>query len=389
MDFSSTMARTRKLVAAMEPSWRPSDLKRLEAVRKEQSSLAAAMSRDRRGERESLVDLVAKKREMLLAQMGLANSKDEVARLARTLEAREQSLAKAEETLEEDAVNFDVFLQATENAATAAEKKAEVAMRSKAEKALELKRVRLLISSVAAEKARLMESLGEYQRYAAFLDGITPPEFVEAALARQAARRRQLQGEALAAATAAWEARLAAKTEELEAFFVAERRAALRVGKAYAAPEVAPLALAAVPPAPALADIPLPELPEAELEIPMFFETPAQLREIFAKLEESNLFLIQQCQDTEHALEEISSQHSANVEAMARQDAALEEAEAALLARIGAEEEKLAALVRAAGGGGARRAAARTCWSACSPRCTSAWWPCTSAAASRPPPPAT
>ena len=88
MDFGSTMARTKKLVAAIEPSFKPADLKRMDAKRKEQSSFAASFSRDRRAERESLVDLLEKKRELLYAQMGLAHTREEVARLKRTLDAR-------------------------------------------------------------------------------------------------------------------------------------------------------------------------------------------------------------------------------------------------------------------------------------------------------------
>jgi hypothetical protein len=249
-------------------------------------------------------------------------------------------------------VNFDVFLQSTETAATTAEKKAEVALRAKAEKALELKRARLLISSVAAEKAKLVETVGEYQRYAAFLDALTPPEFVEAALARQEEKRRALRAAALAEAQAGWGARLAAKTAELEAHFAGERAAAVRVGRAYAMPDVPPLALAAMPPRPVLEDTPVPELSEADLEIPMFFEAPAQLKEMFTKLEESNLFLIQQCQDLEQALEELGAQHAANLESMRRQNEALEESASALQAKISVEEGKVAALLGKAGGGG-------------------------------------
>jgi hypothetical protein len=352
MDFSSTMARTKKAVAALEPSFRPADLKRLDAMRKEQSSLAASFARDRRAERESLVDLIPKKREMLYAKMGLAHTREEIARLARALEAREGALEKAEETLEEDAVNFDVFLQSTEAAATTAEKKAEVALRAKTEKAFELKRVRLLISSVAAEKTKLVETVGEYQRYAAFLDAITPPEFVDAALARQEAQRRALRAAALAKAQEAWAARLAAKTAELERHFAGERAAAVRVGRAYTMPDVPPLALAAMPPKPVLEDTPVPELSEADMEIPMFFEAPAQLKEVFTKLEESNLFLIQQCQDLEQALEEVGVQHDANLESMRHQNEALEETASSLQAKISVEEAKVAALLRKGKGGG-------------------------------------
>merc|ERR1712187_1102717 len=40
-------------------------------------------------------------------------------------------------------------------------------------------------------------------------------------------------------------------------------------------------------------------------EMPLYFKQPTQLLEIFTALEESNLFLIQNSQDTEQALEEL------------------------------------------------------------------------------------
>lgn len=48
------------------------------------------------------------------------------------------------------------------------------------------------------------------------------------------------------------------------------------------------------------------DLPEEE--VPMYFKEPQQLMDIFSALEEQNLFLIQNSQETEHTLEEL--QHS-------------------------------------------------------------------------------
>jgi hypothetical protein len=42
--------------------------------------------------------------------------------------------------------------------------------------------------------------------------------------------------------------------------------------------------------------------------LPMYFQRPAQLQEQYHSLEENNLFLIQQCQDTEEALEKVNHQ---------------------------------------------------------------------------------
>jgi hypothetical protein len=45
------------------------------------------------------------------------------------------------------------------------------------------------------------------------------------------------------------------------------------------------------------------DLPEEE--VPMYFTEPQQLMDIFSALEEQNLFLIQNSQETEHTLEEL------------------------------------------------------------------------------------
>ena len=49
------------------------------------------------------------------------------------------------------------------------------------------------------------------------------------------------------------------------------------------------------------------EVPEEEREMPMYFAEPQQLLDIFTALEESNLFLIQNSQETEEALEELKA----------------------------------------------------------------------------------
>ena len=45
------------------------------------------------------------------------------------------------------------------------------------------------------------------------------------------------------------------------------------------------------------------DLPEEP--VPMYFTEPQQLMDIFSALEEQNLFLIQNSQETEHTLEEL------------------------------------------------------------------------------------
>ena len=59
-------------------------------------------------------------------------------------------------------------------------------------------------------------------------------------------------------------------------------------------------------------------------DIPMYFSKPQQLLEIFTQLEESNLFLIQNCQDIEQHFEELKQQYRDTERAMSKQSQALE-----------------------------------------------------------------
>jgi hypothetical protein len=87
-------------------------------------------------------------------------------------------------------------------------------------------------------------------------------------------------------------------------------------------------------------------------DIPMFFTRPEQLLEIFTQLEESNLFLIQNCQDTEEQLEELRTQHAETAASLARQTALLQESMQALQVQLAAEEGKVVALQRKIGDSG-------------------------------------
>merc|ERR1711939_850354 len=77
-----------------------------------------------------------------------------------------------------------------------------------------------------------------------------------------------------------------------------------------------------IPPPPRIEDEELPEIPETE--VPMYFTQPQQLMDIFAALEEQNLFLIQNSQETEHTLEELRLAFRETRETMNSQTALLQ-----------------------------------------------------------------
>ena len=344
MNFGSVMSDTRRMVDNIPPAFRPGDKKRIDAAVKQQLSTAASLTRDRRGAHESLTSLVAKKRETLLTQLSIEHKELEMLRLKKELKNREEALNKAEEALEEDAISFDTFFHNNDEAATAAVKRAEKVAESKAEKAAEIKRIKNSTASVMGEVTKLAETLEQFRHFSQYLDALTPPEWFQAARDRQAEKRADLRAQELVNREKSWEILREAKEAELVLKFAAERKQCLRRGKEYHTPDVAATALTFLPPRPQLSDIPLPELSEEEMIVPMFFRDPAQLKVIFEGLEKSNLFLIQQFQDLEQSLEEIRLQQVETDKAMAEADATLAHSVADLEAQIAAEEGKAAAL---------------------------------------------
>jgi hypothetical protein len=68
-DFTSTLGRTRKAIEELAPDVDPVALRKAKESKGLITAATAAISRDRRHEKESMADFVAKKREMFLLQV--------------------------------------------------------------------------------------------------------------------------------------------------------------------------------------------------------------------------------------------------------------------------------------------------------------------------------
>jgi hypothetical protein len=363
IDFASPMTQTRRMIEQIVPDIDPSALAKARESKGLVSAATAAIARDRKKDKETLTEFVEKKREMFLVQMSLDIKREEIAKMEATAAAREAALRGGELRLEEDAVRFEAFLKDNDAQAHDALKKAEAQGKLKSEKMHELKKLKHALGVVAAEKGKLREVLDEYSRFKQFLDRLTPEEWVAARRNEQMDLRISRKQASFAAKLAAWEALRDAKTAEVSAKAEADRKAALRRGMQPAKVDMPAVVAAAIPPPPLLDDEILPELSEEEQELPMYFTDPLQLLEIFTQLEESNLFLIQNCQDIEQQLEELRQLHAETSAAMAAETASLEHQMAALQTQLAADEAKAAILRRkvaaemAAEGGGASGAA--------------------------------
>jgi len=325
-----------------------------QAAQQSKLNLVAAATRDRRKEKENMADFIAKKREMFLVQMSLDTKRAEIRKLEERAQQREEALRKSEQMLEEDALRFDQFLKDNDQKAVQAIKKAESETKAKAEKVQEIKKLNAQITQIKSEMSKFEEQLEDCRKYKSFLDKLTPVEWFEeledAKRQRKEARiklKRDAKKE-VAVEKAVTEARALALAQ-IEEENKKKGRRGRRDREAEEAAEkerVEAQVAAAAAQAAALIDAEEIEDDEegVEEEEPMYFTEPQQLLDIFTALEESNLFLIQNSQETEEALEELKAKLSETQARMEGETAILKAQIDVLKASIKVEEDKRSSL---------------------------------------------
>jgi hypothetical protein len=209
----------------------------------------SSSSRDRPRERETVSDFIAKKKEMFLLSLSLDTKWAEIQKLEERAQWREEALAKSDKMLLEDSARFEKFLRENDEKALEAAKRAEQETRMKQDKVKEIRKLTAEIESTKNELSKVEEHLAKCEDYKRFLDGLTPKDWIIQRRTDLLKEPKDVNGELIQ--------------------------------------------------------------PQNWLEDELggqYFTEPRQLLGVFAQLEENNLFLIQQCQDTEEALEKVKHQ---------------------------------------------------------------------------------
>jgi hypothetical protein len=311
------------------------------------AAASAAISTERRREKENMTEFIMKKREMFLVQMSLDTKREEIRKLEEKAQMKEQALKKSELMLEEDAIRFDTFLKENDHEAHKAIKRAEAETKAKQEKVQEIKKLHQEIQAVQSEMSKLREHLDDCERYKIFLDKLTPEEYfedqrqqkIDRATERMEAKRSKIRGE--------WEDKCKGIQEEWDKMEAeeAEKRSKKKKKKKKKNQTPRPEG-PSFPNEPEFTDSHVDYL--SDTEPPMYFQEPSQLLNIFTALEEQNLFLIQNSQETEQALEELKQTFRNTKAEMDKKTLALETNIKELDNQINAEEEKARALRRRA-----------------------------------------
>jgi hypothetical protein len=236
-------------------------------------SSAPAVTSPLRGGSETTQEFIMKKRELFLVALSMENKEQEIDRLETEVRGKQEKLATVEMTLEADALRFDKFLKTNDKIAHDALRKQEQLTRDKIEAAAEIRRLQNEVSKVELDIGKLQEQLSDSIKYKTFLDGITPADHAATQSARREARRAERQARVAAAA---------ASGKFLDDAELADEDAYGGDGEPY-------------------------------------YTQPQQLTDLMNRLEERNLFLIQNYQETEEAVEELRQKFTATAGALQQQ----------------------------------------------------------------------
>ena len=303
---------------------------------KDDPQFTIAVTRDRHVEKESLAEYIAKKREMFLVQYSLEVKRDEMKKLEENALKEEKRLELAEQYLEEDAAMFDEFLKENDKNAVEAIKIAEEETKKKNKKLDEIKKINGQMNDIKSEIAKYEETLKDYQLYRGFLESLIPAEVQEERIKakekeKEEKVRSSMNNEPSSSARASANKRNS-KNKKGHGNVVLPKNS----GEDHHADENIS--------EPGLADPGFTDMFDSDEELDFYFTDPQQLLDIFAELEEQNLSLIQNSQETEEALEELKKTIEHTKIKMGNESKTLKEQIYLLQSQIQKEEAKEADL---------------------------------------------
>ncbi|XP_048344442.1 cilia- and flagella-associated protein 100 [Sphaerodactylus townsendi] len=343
------------------------EAERLKALR-ESISWKIAVTKDQAVERETIYDYIYQKRQMFLLQYSVTVKKDEIQRLDKLAMEEEAKLEKSEEILERDAGLFDEFLKENDRNSAQALKIAEKETKAKLEKILEIRELTAQMMNIQSEIARFEDTLNEYMVFKNFLFQLSPKEWQEN-------YERKRQKEKIVKVTSALKdekpthttsivsqgrdhqsrSRYRSSRSSFEQLSDTSRNPSLnpprkesvKISRIFSRQNLKSQHSRKTSTSNTTEEKETPNLfdEEEDEEHPeIYFTDPHQLLNLFTELEEQNLSLIQNSQETEETLDELRHTLSNTRNKMDKEIEQLQQLAATLQANIIKEEEMAADL---------------------------------------------
>nr|XP_045375069.1 cilia- and flagella-associated protein 100 [Camelus bactrianus] len=280
-----------------------------------------SMTQERKTEPENINSYINQKRQMFLIQYALDVKRNEIQRLERLATREEAELKRAERLLEKDAALFDEFLRENDHGSVQALRLAEKESKAKMEKIVQVRDLTTQIMDIKSEISKSEDTLQLYKVYKDFLYKLSPKEWLE-----EQERKRSALKKAKEVVTAFKENLLFSKlrdkglgvkgkTDSREGQVPKKPPRLLQVVRLRQVLSNTvnlqqgnqPSVSGSLDPKRSSSALPVQEDPDSDgEELELYFTEPQQLLDVFMKLEEQNLSLVQNTQEMEETLEELN-----------------------------------------------------------------------------------
>ncbi|KAM9570537.1 coiled-coil domain-containing protein 38-like isoform 1-T1 [Salvelinus alpinus] len=166
-----------------------------EKCRREKTTWATVVTKSCSQERENIRDYLSKQREKFMQQYSLSVKQDTIKKLEKDTVIELQLIRHAEKHLEQDSAAFEKFIKENDQSSVEAVKLAEKETMMKMEKTAEIKKVTVQMMAMKSDISKYQEILKEYQTYKTFLMAVGPLEWREEQKRKREDRRATKQRE--------------------------------------------------------------------------------------------------------------------------------------------------------------------------------------------------
>ncbi|XP_005867001.1 PREDICTED: coiled-coil domain-containing protein 37 isoform X2 [Myotis brandtii] len=290
------------------------EAQQMSAFQEDHPSWKLAMTKEKKEDSDSIYKYIKQKRQMFLLQYALDMKRSEIQRLEMLATKEEAELERAEKSLEKDSTLFDEFLRENDRSSVQALKEAEKETKVKIEKITEIRDLTTQIMNIKSEISRFEDTLQHYKVCKNFLYKLSPKDWLEEQEKKHLAIRQAKE-----AAKAKENAQLSQGDKgpgtkgKMTSKEVQSPRKPWKVLKVIQVGQVLTSSAhhdhqpGSDSKKSSSSTLPKEEDPDSDGEgLELYFKEPHQLLEVFTNLEEQNLSLIQNTQEMEEALEELS-----------------------------------------------------------------------------------
>ncbi|XP_053526304.1 cilia- and flagella-associated protein 100 [Artibeus jamaicensis] len=287
-----------------------------------------SVTKEKKGESDNINKYINQKRQMFLIQYALDMKRSEIQQLEMLAIKEEAELERAEKSLEKDSALFDEFLRENDRSSVQALRAAEKETKVKMEKITEIRDLTTQIMNIKSEISKFEDTLQHYKVYKDFLYKLSPKEWLEEQEKKHLALKQAEEVEVTEApkgnalffthgdkgpgikgktgSRGMWLPQGQGPRKPWKMLQVVQAGQILTSTMSLQQ-ESQPSLSVGLDPKGSSSALPVQEDPDSDgEELGLYFTEPQQLLDVFTKLEEQNLSLIQNTQEMEETLEELS-----------------------------------------------------------------------------------